>query len=178
MMRVIKDGTIDWTQAMYTITGCTMDVTFYPFDTQVCSLEITSWSYTDGEVDFDFNDPDVDMSFYAQNGEWEYVKYKASITTVSRGFASHPMAIVEFSFRRRPAFLVTSIILPVIAIAFLSSFIFTLHPDSGEKVGFCLTVMLAYAVYLTLVADHMPTTSTSTSVLSEYTFMFFKVLFK
>lgn len=167
MMRVLQEGKIDWMQAMYLITSCEMDVTFYPFDTQVCGIDITSWSYTDMEVDFDFDTPDVDMSFFSENGEWEYVKYKATLATVTRGLTPHTMATVSLTFRRRPAFLVMSIVLPVITIAFLSSLIFTLHPESGEKMGFCLTVMLAYAVYLTLVSDHMPTTSTSTSVLSK-----------
>jgi hypothetical protein len=52
----------------------------------------------------------------------------------------------------------------MVLLAFLSAMVFKLPPDSGEKMGFSLTVLLAYAVYLTIISDDMPSTSTSTSV--------------
>jgi hypothetical protein len=56
----------------------------------------------------------------------------------------------------------------MVLLAFLSAMVFKLPPDSGEKMGFSLTVLLAYAVYLTIISDDMPSTSTSTSVLCKF----------
>lgn len=43
--------------------------------------------------------------------------------------------------------------------AFLVAMVFKLPADSGEKVGFGLTVLLAYAVYLSLISTDIPSTS-------------------
>ena len=42
--------------------------------------------------------------------------------------------------------------------------VFLLPADAGEKMGTSITVLLAYAVYLTIVTDYMPTTSLSVSL--------------
>ncbi|XP_053385793.1 acetylcholine receptor subunit beta-like [Mercenaria mercenaria] len=46
--------------------------------------------------------------------------------------------------------------------------IFKLSPESGERVGLALTILLAYAVYLSLISDSIPQTSLSASLLSTY----------
>ncbi|GFS22586.1 neuronal acetylcholine receptor subunit alpha-6 [Elysia marginata] len=43
-----------------------------------------------------------------------------------------------------------------------------LPADAGEKMGMCLTVLLSYTVYLTIVSDELPNTSVQISVLSVY----------
>lgn len=103
-------------------------------------------------------DPDI-MDFFQTNGEREYRGYKASLYDEYRTQRPYNMAKQEFRFRRRPEFMIMNTIIPVVLVAVLSSLIFKLPADTGEKIGYCLTVMLAYAVYLTLVSDYMPTTS-------------------
>ncbi|XP_056010288.1 neuronal acetylcholine receptor subunit alpha-3-like [Ostrea edulis] len=53
-------------------------------------------------------------------------------------------------------------------LAFLITMAFKLPPESGGRMGFSLTVLLAYAVYLTIVSANLPTTSLTISVLSIY----------
>jgi hypothetical protein len=52
--------------------------------------------------------------------------------------------------------------------------IFKLSPESGERVGLALTILLAYAVYLSLISESIPQTSLSASLLC--TFIFFKLI--
>ena len=46
--------------------------------------------------------------------------------------------------------------------------IFKLSPESGERVGLSLTILLAYAVYLTLISEDIPQTSLSASILCKF----------
>ncbi|KAL4217018.1 hypothetical protein ACF0H5_023474 [Mactra antiquata] len=46
--------------------------------------------------------------------------------------------------------------------------IFKLNPESGERVSLALTILLAYAVYLSLISESIPQTSMSASLLSSY----------
>ncbi|CAC5371538.1 unnamed protein product [Mytilus coruscus] len=172
MMRILKEGIVHWAQMRMITTHCDSDITYYPFDTQKCSIVLSSWSYSNDEVTILFNNNPVIMSFFSENGEWVYAGYGSSNDIEYRGDRTpFDMAKLEFKFVRRPGFMVMNIILPVIGVAILTSFVFKVAADSGEKIGYCLTVMLAYAVYLTLVADNMPTTSVTISVLSLYNLM-------
>ena len=88
----------------------------------------------------------------------------------------HPRVLVQekahlhrnWRIHWNPYFHILNSLVPMVLLAFLSAMVFKLPPDSGEKMGFSLTVLLAYAVYLTIISDDMPSTSTSTSVLCKF----------
>lgn len=46
--------------------------------------------------------------------------------------------------------------------------VFLIPPDSGERIGFSVTILLALAVFLTLVGNNLPQTSTPMPVLCNY----------
>ena len=167
MMRINNQGDVLWSQMFQLTTACDCDITFYPFDTQKCSIIISTWSYTSNEVALQFFSDPVIMDFYSENWEWEYLSFDSSVYDEYRNTQPYNMAKLEFKFRRRPSFVVMNTIIPIISIAILSCLVFMV-PLEQDKISYCLTVMLAYAVYLTMVADHMPTTSVNTSVLSKY----------
>ena len=75
-----------------------------------------------------------------------------------------------FELRRRPLFHILNTVFPVILMASLTVFVFKLPPESGERIGMSLTVLLAYAVYLTLISDNIPQTSISASILCKCQF--------
>ncbi|KAL3854708.1 hypothetical protein ACJMK2_013966, partial [Sinanodonta woodiana] len=107
------------------------------------------------------------------NGEWildrteidekviQETKSDGTIVTFSQ---------LEFVFvlERRPIFYVVNILLPIVLASFLSCVAFLLPLQSGEKVTYILTLILALAVLLTLIADSLPHTSITASVLGLY----------
>ncbi|OWF42087.1 neuronal acetylcholine receptor subunit alpha-5-like [Mizuhopecten yessoensis] len=166
-IRVTANGDMEWLPLRNFALHCDTNPAYYPFDTQECPIPITAWSYASDLVNLMAAAGAIfDLDFYDENGEWEYVESTSFTETVER--AGHQMVtfVVVPKFRRRPAFFVMNTIMPILFLATLNGFIFTLTVESGEKLGFVLTVLLAYAVYLTLVADHIPTTSDNTSLLS------------
>ncbi|XP_069654020.1 neuronal acetylcholine receptor subunit alpha-5 isoform X4 [Haliaeetus albicilla] len=71
---VVKyDGTIAWTPPANYKSSCTIDVTFFPFDLQNCSMKFGSWTYDGSQVDIILEDYDVDKRDFFDNGEWEIV---------------------------------------------------------------------------------------------------------
>lgn len=51
---VVKyDGTITWTAPANYKSACTIDVTFFPFDLQNCSMKFGSWTYDGSQVSVD-----------------------------------------------------------------------------------------------------------------------------
>ncbi|XP_060590873.1 neuronal acetylcholine receptor subunit alpha-6-like [Ruditapes philippinarum] len=103
-----------------------------------------------------------------KNGEWELINtgYK-SLETV-RESESFSRLVFSLTFRRRPMFHSLNTLFPVVLMAFLTVIIFKLNPESGERVGLALTILLAYAVYLGVISESIPQTSLSASLLSSY----------
>jgi len=168
VMKIKNDGEITWTPSGIYKTHCETDVTFYPFDTQECDVIVTSWGYTSIELSLYVDTEAVRLSYFKENGEWEYQGYSSSSSTGTREGSSTPELTYTLKFKRRPYFHILNSLVPMVLLAFLSAMVFKLPPDSGEKMGFSLTVLLAYAVYLTIISGDMPSTSTSTSVLCKF----------
>ena len=53
-------------------------------------------------------------------------------------------------------------------LALLGPLVFVLPVESGEKIGFALTILLSLSVVLTILSDHIPPISTQTCLLSKY----------
>ena len=77
-----------------------------------------------------------------------------------------------FQLKRKPLFYGLNYLLPVIVTAALTVFVFLLPAESGEKIGYCLTVLLAFMVILTLIAADLPTTAANTSLLGMDSYVF------
>lgn len=51
-LRIDYQGKHEWRIGAISQTGCTVMVTYYPFDKQSCSIMLTPWGYTDDQVPF------------------------------------------------------------------------------------------------------------------------------
>jgi len=76
---------------------------------------------------------------------------------------------VEYTLylRRRYTFYVMNVIVPCILLSVLVMVGFCLPPDAGEKISLGISVLLAYTVFLLMVAENVPRTSLRTPVIGE-----------
>ena len=109
------------------------------------------------------------LFFYRENGEWivtgtntEFHHLADTVDGVTHYF---PQVYFNVFIRRRPAYYILNRILPVVLSSFLVVVVFLLPSESGEKVSYALTELLALAFLLTLITDYMPSTSITISVL-------------
>jgi hypothetical protein len=58
----------------------------------------------------------------------------------------------------------TNVIVPVILLGIFNVFTFVLPADSGEKIGYSVTVFPSFAVCLTVVSAELPKTSESNDI--------------
>ena len=141
---------------------CTARVFNFPWDKHYCYLSFTLIGYTGGEIDLkpfrsEYLDP---LQYFFGDGLWDVEGWRADTleSTITIGF----------HMRRKPLLAVVNIILPVLLMSFLNIMVFLIPAESGERISFCLTVLLAIAVFLTLVSDSMPKSATSIAFLSYY----------
>ena len=164
----IKDtGVVQWEPPSLYVTSCEIDVTYYPFDYQKCTIELISAMFTTDVLTLNKSKDTVNTEDYSENGEW--ILYSTSVEEKVLSENGENFSQLEFVliFKRRPGYYLSNIIYPVILISLLANLAFLLPADSGERIGYVLTVLLALAVLLTLVGDSMPTTSKHTSILGN-----------
>ena len=168
-MRITSRGVIYWNPSGIYVVSCESDTTYYPLDSQECSLKVSSWAYTSTEVHLTLGDPPIDLSFYSANGEWDLIGSSGTKSgDKTRGSDSFSSLTFTIKLQRRPMFHVLNTLFPVALMALLIAMVFKLDVESGEKIGFALTVLLAYAVYLTMISDNIPSTSVTVCYLCKY----------
>ncbi|KAK3778735.1 hypothetical protein RRG08_013006 [Elysia crispata] len=172
-VRIRHTGKILWVPSSIFQTSCDMDVTFYPFDTQICSIVISAKmsTYHDIEVRSHFTSQlgtgqtGVTWVSYSPGGSWD-------LQSITIEDLSAVGGVTRFQFKlklkRLRTYYVVNIIIPVIFLSLTASLVFYLPADAGEKIEMSMTVLLAYAVYLTIIADNMPQTSMQVSLLAVY----------
>jgi hypothetical protein len=154
---VNSDGTVYYNFPTVIEALCPIDVTSFPFDTQMCSLIFGSWSYHGLQLDFEANGQG-DLSSMKDNVEWEVPQVTSERHVAYYGCCPEPYPDVTFYvfLTRKPAFYITNIIIPSLMITVLVVLGFILPVSSGEKVSLEITVMLAMSVFQLLVADNLP----------------------
>jgi cation transporter family protein len=162
MIRYRNDGVALWYTGDYLETSCDIDVTHFPFDRQLCKIEMIPWNYRHRELQLLIARNDINLDNFTQNGEWILTD-----TTAER-VGDGPFEYVYFKLylQRRSSFFIVNLFIPVVLLVLLNSMVFVLSADSGERVGYAITCLLSMTVYLTLVSDTIPKTSKPISVLS------------
>ena len=162
-VRVFANGQVVWLPANKVKSLCAVNIWNYPYDTHVCETSFTAISFIPSEVVFIQSSPTVDMTMFQENGIWEVTDTKTSshITTTQQ-------SIITFTFhlKRRPAFLIINVILPIQFLGLLNVLVFLLVPESGERISYCLTVLLSIAVFMTIIGDMLPRSSEPVPIIS------------
>ena len=59
---------------------------------------------------------------------------------------------------RHPLYHVFNLVLPTILLALLSAFVFIIPMESGDKISYIITILLAFFIFLLLLSGHIPPT--------------------
>ncbi|XP_070187472.1 acetylcholine receptor subunit beta-type lev-1-like [Littorina saxatilis] len=163
-LRILSTGTLQWSPPGILLVSCSTDIRFFPFDSQTCSVSVKTFGYTIQELVLEADADDLDLSYYSKNGEWNLL----DAWTSNVDFRNYSQVTFYFKYKRKPAYYGLNLIMPVMMMAVLGLFIFVLPAESGEKMGFSLTVMLTFVVLMTILGSQMPTTADHTSVFEVY----------
>ncbi|XP_076090286.1 neuronal acetylcholine receptor subunit alpha-7-like [Mytilus galloprovincialis] len=156
MLAVQEDGRVLFFPGDSFTFTCDIDSSKFPFDTQICTMDILTWGYSNETLVF--NDGLVATDLMGTNSGWELSS--ATITGNVFGILAIPGVEVKFNFKRRSYFFIMNLLLPVNFLGFLNIFVFILPQESGERIGFSITALLAVVVFITIAEDILPATAT------------------
>ena len=161
-VRYLSDG-----QANIVVGGrikatCGVNVEKFPFDKQTCKMVFQAWGYLDFHLSLAATNPSAFTHQYTKNNQWDLDGTKLESTVID----SWPTLEVSFYLSRKSSFTVISLVTPLLLMSVLNLFVFLLAPESGERVSYCITVLLAIAVFMTIISDALPSSSEPVPVIT------------
>jgi nicotinic acetylcholine receptor len=82
----------------------------------------------------------------------------------------------EMHLRRRKLYFVLNLFFPCVLISFMSLMGFSLPPDSGEKIGLEVTVLLSIIMYSQTITGIIPNSSLSIPKIGNIIFMIYIII--
>lgn len=136
---------------------CNISVSKYPFDTQICYINMASWHFTIYQQILTSASDELSLAFFRHNTEWHL-----SDISVACGFiygGQHSTCDFKMTLKRRSSYHVMNVLFPVSLLAVMTPFVFVLPQSSGERISYSLTLFLAFSVTMTSITGKLPVTS-------------------
>ncbi|XP_070175646.1 acetylcholine receptor subunit alpha-like [Littorina saxatilis] len=165
-VQVRHDGRMSWSSGGKFDTYCTVDITYFPFDVQACSVDLMTWSLPITVLNGTFADPVwIWMDQTESHPELRLVGTDHEYVLRPSGFW---VLIFRVRLQRKPLFYVVNIIVPMTLLSFLNCLVYVLPTESGEKMTVSVTSFLSLAVFVSFINDTLPQNSDSTCLFSLY----------
>lgn len=168
---VTSKGECSWFCPLILETECGVDITYFPFDRQVCPMRFGLWTYNGLMVNFSIIRDKADTANLVPSGEWNLEGMPGLRKIFEYACCPgvpYPVIDYEVIIVRRTSFYLLNLIWPGILIAVLASVTFLLPPESGERIGLGITNLLAMMVFLLLISESIPPTSDAVPLASNF----------
>ncbi|CAL9700795.1 unnamed protein product [Knipowitschia caucasica] len=171
---VSNSGDIFWLPPAIYKSACPIEVQYFPFDQQNCTLKFRSWTYDHTEIDVVLTSDYASRDDFTPSGEWDIVSLPAR-KNEDPNDETYLDITYDFIIQRKPLFYTINMIIPCILITSLAILVFYLPSDCREKMTLCISVLLALTVFLLLISKIVPPTSVAVPLIGKY-LMFTMVL--
>uniref|UniRef100_A0A2K5RK65 Acetylcholine receptor subunit alpha n=1 Tax=Cebus imitator TaxID=2715852 RepID=A0A2K5RK65_CEBIM len=145
---------------------------------QNCSMKLGTWTYDGSVVAINPESDQPDLSNFMESGEWvikesrgwkHWVFYSCCPDTPYLDITYH------FVMQRLPLYFIVNVIIPCLLFSFLTGLVFYLPTDSGEKMTLSISVLLSLTVFLLVIVELIPSTSSAVPLIGKY--MLFTMVF-
>ena len=176
---ISHDGSVLQTPPAIIKSSCRIDITWFPFDEQMCLLKFGSWSHSRKDLDLCIHGwtkesvglHSIDLGYYVPNGEWELIATPVNkVMPAYEGTENDSYVELHFyiHIRRKTIYYGMNWIVPSVLFLLSNVLGFTMPAECGEKITLQTTNLLSVTVFLGMVADITPPTSTSVPIIAAF----------
>jgi len=168
---VQSDGSCSWDVVSEYKASCDMDMRWFPFDRQMCSLKFGTLSqFVPNIVTLNRSDSQISFVYFESSEEVDVETTFIRTKNLTEFSGEIQMTEMQFWFllHRRPTFIMLNVIIPVVLLAFMSALTFYVPSEEGGKIGMALGSMLTFAVFLLLLGDSTPAASHNIPLVTVY----------
>ncbi|KAK3085032.1 hypothetical protein FSP39_023119 [Pinctada imbricata] len=167
--RIYPNGDVILTSGDQINVICPSDMEYFPFDRQTCRIRLAIWNYEANEVFLKSLHHEADIEYYSKNNLWDLES--TSCKDLSMGNFDG-LFVAEMTMKRKSLFLCISMFAPFMVLALLNPLVFILPQESGERISFAVTILLSFMVFMTLLTEALPRSSTPVASVSYYLLTF------
>ncbi|XP_074045728.1 5-hydroxytryptamine receptor 3C-like isoform X1 [Macrotis lagotis] len=162
---VYSSGRIKYDKPMKVTSICNLDIFYFPFDLQNCTLTFSSFLYTvdnlllgmDKEV-WEITDNSRDV--IRTQGEWELLGINKATPKLAVGSSLYDQIMFYVAIRRRPRLYIINLLVPSGFLIAIDALSFFLPAEGGNRAPFKMTLLLGYTVFLLMMNDILPASGT------------------
>lgn len=150
--------------------NCKLEIGNWPFDNQTCEMGFGSYTYGVGRMEIKlFKDTSGEFTNrFVTNGDWTIDDISAELELTDHGDCcpfDFSEVVYTLKMSRKPLYHLFYLTIPSIMLMFLTLPSFFIPVESGERIGFVTTMLLAMTVFLLLIPSFLPETSDGVPIL-------------
>ncbi|CAD5235726.1 unnamed protein product [Bursaphelenchus xylophilus] len=155
-------------------SSCEIDITWFPFDEQFCFLKYGSWTYSRREVNLFIEDSrlsednKMDLQYFVPNGAWDLIGTPAIRKPSEFDGALYVELVYYIWLRRKVLYYGINWIIPSVLFLLCTILGFSLPAESGEKITLQSQNLLSVILFLGMVSEVTPPTSTSVPIIGAF----------
>ena len=165
------DGRVGMVVVGEFIGFCDVDILYFPIDEQLCAFSLIIPHTEASELKLSLLADTIETTGLTKHGEWNILEskgfpfmYKEPDIEIEVGGLQY-----ELKLKRRPMFILIHTTAPLFLLALLNMVIYVVPIQSGERISFSVTVLLAMIFFTSNIGDSMPHTALNVPVLSMVT---------
>ncbi|XP_077137830.1 5-hydroxytryptamine receptor 3A-like [Ranitomeya variabilis] len=170
-LTVDHTGLVRFLKPIRVVSSCNLNIFQFPFDIQNCSLTFGSSLNTAQHIKLGLlktngSTGQISSEGEGPQGEWELVQ-----TEPSDPGNMQNMVAFNIIIKRRPGLYVVNLLLPSAFLMLIDIFSFNLPPHGMDRATFKMTLLLGYMVFILIINDLLPATSSGTPLIGIYVSM-------
>ncbi|CAH8868697.1 unnamed protein product [Trichobilharzia szidati] len=169
-VRVSKGGEVTWNLPVSVRSSCNVDVLYFPFDHQMCDIQLASWTYDQSQLKLNIVpvNTSIMLSKLIENVELAVPELKIyQDYRITVGGQNITQINLRIHIYRRALFYAYTVIAPSILLCVLTIFSFWLPSGNARKIDMGLTVFLFLYFLQVMIAENTPE-SNSTPLIGTF----------
>uniref|UniRef100_H3BAY9 5-hydroxytryptamine receptor 3A n=1 Tax=Latimeria chalumnae TaxID=7897 RepID=H3BAY9_LATCH len=168
-------GEIRHTKPLRIVSSCNLDIFYFPFDIQICSLSFGPYLHTVKDITMVLHHtPELitaTSKYHIQNkGEWELINIEAYVTEFKGEGETKKYEDLLFSLKikRRPLLYLVNLVIPSTFLMVIDLLSFYLPIHETDRGTFKMTLLLGYTMFLLIMNDLLPNNAGGTPIIGIY----------